>query len=72
MHVMRRLFDEYGEDMLAFPNLSSRLASLLRDPQDSIRQLAVEILGKLFEYRGEELMVCNLFIYLLYYDRAMY
>ena len=57
MHVLRRLFDAYGEGMLAFPGLTGKLSTLLRDPQDSIRQLAVEIMGLLYTLRGESLMV---------------
>jgi hypothetical protein len=61
LHVVRRLFDLYGEAMLLFVNLTSRMVVLLRDPQDTIRQLAVEILAQIFLLRGENLLVrsCN-------------
>ena len=43
--------------MLAFPDLTAKLTTLLRDAQDAIRQLAVETLGLLYALRGEDLMV---------------
>jgi hypothetical protein len=68
LHVVRRLFDLYGEAMLLFVNLTSRMVVLLRDPQDTIRQLAVEILAQIFLLRGENLLVrsyncCHVYIH---------
>lgn len=60
LHVVRRLFDLHGEAMLVFTNLTSRMVVLLRDPQDTIRQLAVEILAQIYFYRGENFLVTAL------------
>mmetsp|Transcript_248 Transcript_248/g.445 ORF Transcript_248/g.445 Transcript_248/m.445 type:complete len:1648 (-) Transcript_248:185-5128(-) len=56
LHVIRRLIDIFGDDIVIIPNLGPSIGSMLRDPQDSVRQMAVQVLGDLYTYLGHSLL----------------
>lgn len=64
MHVLIRLIDIYGDDIVIMPDLTEKCIQMLRDPQDNLRQLAIQVLSLLYLFMGDSLVVnFNRFLY---------
>ena len=50
-----KLFDLYDEDIMFMPNLIPKMAVLLNDSQNSVRQIAINIFVKLYNILGDSI-----------------
>ena len=50
-----KLFDLYNEDIMFMPNLISKIAALLNDSQNTVRQIAINLFAKLYSILGDSI-----------------
>jgi hypothetical protein len=59
LNILLRLHEIYGEEVAVLPEIVSRTHPLLKDPIETIRQLAIQVCGCLYQSMGETLVVNN-------------
>jgi hypothetical protein len=57
LHIIVYLLDAYGDEVAVSHDLTAMVCALLTDPQNSIRILVIDILGRLYAIFGEVLLV---------------
>lgn len=55
--IIFQLHDIYRDELAALPEIISKIHPLLKDPVESVRQLATQVCGCLYQTMGESLVV---------------
>ena len=55
--TLKRLCDQYGDDMIALPGLCSKIGKFLHEASQTVQESAIEVLAKLHPLFGDEMIV---------------